>query len=314
MRRDKTAARILLILSVVHVAVAAPAIVRLRSLDIVKYVIPGLEKRGNSGDGSLYPLPQVGNDLPATSGTPPSQDDVQPPASGFPPPYNDRASTSRTPPLQDDLLPESETLPLHNEHPPTLGVPSLQDDTSSTSGDLELPNGPPARPEDPQLHDDPSQLQHINWHPPDEMLQDESSGVPQLHDDPLSQHTGESSRTPSTASGSTQLHDDPIWQWIQDFHANVGATSSSDVNSEVLMPLEPPPPPAPEAHALLNDAPKQTLKTYASYGLVAGVSAGLTLAVQKLINLKGNSHEAYVSDFFPPSPIDIQPSCNHSDL
>ena len=90
-----------------------------------------------------------------------------------------------------------------------------------------------------------------------------------------------------------------------------------DVNSEVPMHSEVPvpleaPPAALEAHTFFNDALKQKLRTYAGYGLIAGVSAVLTLGVEKLI--KSNSHGAYVSAFFPPSPTDIQPSYNHSDL
>jgi hypothetical protein len=54
MRRDKTVARILFILSVVHVAVAAPAVVSRRFLDEAEGLTPALEKRVNSnGEWSL---------------------------------------------------------------------------------------------------------------------------------------------------------------------------------------------------------------------------------------------------------------------
>jgi hypothetical protein len=96
--------------------------------------------------------------------------------------------------------------------------------------------------------------------------------------------------------------DDPIWQQLYDFHANQRVPSSSGSNPELLVPLEAPPP-ALEAHTFFNDALKQKLRTYVGYGLVAGVSAGLTLGVEKLI--KNNSHGVYVSAFFPPSPTDI---------
>ena len=95
MRRDKTAARIILILSVVHVAVAAPAIVRQRSLDVDDDVTTASEKRGNPGDTpqDLYPVPQIDNELPTTSGTPHLQSDP-PPTSGTPPVDYDRLATA----------------------------------------------------------------------------------------------------------------------------------------------------------------------------------------------------------------------------
>ena len=351
MRRDKATARILLILSVVHATVAAPAIVRQRPLDIVNDVTPVSEKRGVSDEESSgsFPQsgPQMGNDLSRTSGTAPSQDDVQPTseippqdnplresgtlelhneppgtsgappapddmppgsgipgsqndvpptsgssslqddrpaASGLPPSHNDEASKSRTAPLQDDMPLASGTLPSHNELPPTSGAPLLQDDRLSVSGDPELPKVPQGGSEDPQLHDDL-----------------------------MSQHTGESSRTSSTASGALQLqnylppasetpqvHDDDTWRLHYNFHANDGTSSSSDFDSEALFPTAAPPQ-APEAHTVFNDALKQKLKIFGDYGLVAGVSAALTLLVHKMIKSNGS----YVSVSFPPSLTDI---------
>jgi hypothetical protein len=217
--------------------------------------------------------PQLQNDLVPTSEAPPLQDD-RPAASGFPPSYNDQSSTSKTPQLHDDLLPGSGTLPSHNELPPKSGAPSSQDETLPASEDPELPNGPPTESEDPQLHDDP-----------------------------LLQHTGESSKTSSAAPGAPPLLNDgsgeydASWRWLYDFDAN-GAASSSGSSSDFNLEA---PPPAPEAHTFFNDALKQKLWAFGTYAVVAGDAAGLTLAVQKLINLKGNSHGAYVSAFFPPS-------------
>ena len=54
---------------------------------------------------------------------------------------------------------------------------------------------------------------------------------------------------------------------------------------------------------LFNDALKQKLKLYAGAGAVAGVSVGLTLGVETLIN--DHSHVAYVSTLFTHSPTDI---------
>ena len=104
MHRDKTVARILFILSVVHVAGAAPAIARQRSLDVDEDVTAASEKRVYPGDTSqnFLPVSQMGNELPTTSGIPPSQDDA-PPESGTAQLHNDRPQTS---PSQGDTLPE----------------------------------------------------------------------------------------------------------------------------------------------------------------------------------------------------------------
>jgi hypothetical protein len=167
MRRDRVATRILLILSVVHVATAAPAIlpaiIRQRSVEVTKDVTAALEKRKNSDDESSHPLPRMDNDLPSTSGTLPSQDDTSP-APGDPELHSDPPAELGTPQLRLD-------------QPPMPGAPPSQDDTSSAS-------------EDPELHrlhgDQPPGWQHTNWRPPGEMLKGESSGtaeIPPLHDD-----------------------------------------------------------------------------------------------------------------------------------
>jgi hypothetical protein len=193
MRRDKVATRILLILSVVHVAAAAPAIIRQRSLEVTKDETAALEKRANLDDESSHPLPRMDNILTPTSGTLPSQDDTSP-APGDPELHSDPPAELGTPQL-------------HNDQPPTSGAPPSQDDTSSAS-------------EDSQLHDDPSSWWHANWRPPEEMLHGESSGtaeIPPLHDSLSWQHAnwhpleetlqGEPSVDP-------QLHEDPWWQHL----------------------------------------------------------------------------------------------------
>ena len=96
--------------------------------------------------------------------------------------------------------------------------------------------------------------------------------------------------------------DDTVWRWLYDSRINGGASSSSDINSEVPLPLEAPPP-APEDDTFSNDALKQRLKRIADFGAVAGVSVVATLAVQKVIEDFKNG--VYVSAFFPPSLADI---------
>jgi len=115
MHRDKTVARILLILSVIHVAAAAPAIVRQRSLDVDEDVRAASEKRGNSDNTpqGLHPVPQMDNDPPPSSGIP-QLDNSSPPASGAP---HDPPPASGTPQLHGDSLTASETSSVHDAPP-----------------------------------------------------------------------------------------------------------------------------------------------------------------------------------------------------
>ena len=280
MRRDKTAARIILILSVVHVAVAAPAIVRQSPLDVDEDVTPTSEKRGNPVDDAsqnLYPVPQMDNELP----------------------------TSGAPPPQDDTRPESGTPQLHNDQPQTSGPPLSQDDTAPVSGDLQSHSGPPAGSTDPQVHDPPHPLwQHTDWRPTGEIEQGESSaqlesGAPaSVHDDKL------------LGSGKSNYEGEP---WPTDFPAGEGTPSWPPMDRKSSVWSESPPssllesPPPPEADKFSSDALKKNFKLLAGFGAIAGfvggVSVGLYYGLHKLS--KDRSHGAYVSAFFPPSPADI---------
>jgi len=119
MHRDKMVARILLILSVVHVAAAAPAIVRQRSLDVDEDVTAASEKRGDSGNTpqDVNPVPQMNNDQPSASGTAQRVNDPQP-ASGASHLHNN------PPQLHDDSLTASETSSVHD---PLLGPAEFRD-------------------------------------------------------------------------------------------------------------------------------------------------------------------------------------------
>ena len=194
-----------------------------------------------------------------------------------------------------------------------------------------------------QLHDDPL-WRHTNWRSPGETLQGESPEVPQLQDPPLWRYTnwgvgeslhrgssGASSTTLETpqlqnylpphgppASGTSQVHTvgseefDTSYRWHNDFRVVEGATSSSDFDSDEPSSIgsSPPPleleaaPPAPEAHPFFNDARKQTLKTFAKIGAIAGASVVISLGIQKLIK-DHSSHGAYVSAFYSPSLADL---------
>jgi hypothetical protein len=249
MRRDKAATRIFLILSVIHVAAAAPATIRQRSLEVTEAVTPGLEKRANSDDESSHPFSRMDNDLPSTSGILPSQDDTSaapgdpelhsdPPAElGTPQLQDDLLSTPGAPPSQDDPLPASETPQLHNDQPPTPGAPPPPDDTLPGSGSsqshdetspvpTELQSDPPPELGTPQLHIDrppptPGTLQLQDDLPPTPGATPShegplpASGTPQLHNDQrLTLGALLSQDDASSASEDLQLHDDwsPWWQ------------------------------------------------------------------------------------------------------
>jgi hypothetical protein len=332
MRRDRTAARILLILSVVHLAVAAPAIVRQRHLNVAKDVTPALGKRGDSDEDSSHLLPQMGNDRPSTSGTSPSQDGL-PPTSGIPPSLDDTPPGSGTPQSQDDLSPTSGAPPLHDnpppvsgtpqlpgDPPPTPGAPLLQDDTSSVSGNSQLHSNDP--PEAGWYSESPTSSDDLSWY------QGESSEVPRLsllqqidwnyfgetpqpEVEPLGESSGtsESLSQSSTTSGALQLQNDPppashdgsgefdsSYRWLNDLRHIEGGAS----------PSESPPPPPPTlpgspgiVDTVFNDARKQKLKVYTGLGTIVGVSVGLVYGLQKLI--EGTDPQAYVSALFPPT-------------
>ena len=150
MHWDKTAARIILILSVVDVAIATPATVRQRSQDVDEDVTPASEKRANPGDTpqDVHPVPQMDN-VPTTSGILPSQDPS--PESGTQQLYNDPTATSEAPPSQDDTSPAPGDPPYHNDPPAGSEDPQLQSDSPSASG---VNSDPPSTSEILPEHDD----------------------------------------------------------------------------------------------------------------------------------------------------------------
>ena len=306
MRRDKAVTRILLILSVVHAAASAPAIIRQRSLDVTKDVTPALEKRANSNDESSHASPQMDNNLPTTSGTVLSHDDP-PPVPGDPQLHSDPSPELGTPQLNIDQPPTSGTPQLHDGLPLTPGAAPSQENQLPASGTPQMHNGEPPTPEaptsqgdmssvskGPQVHYDPSPWQqHNNLHPPGEMLHGESSVVPQSDNDP----------------GCPMHHPDCQWRpspWQQQY-ANLHRPG-------VMLQGEPSgvSHDDPWSHASFKDALKQKSKVLAGVGAVAAVSVGPAFGVNKLI--KDHSHKSYVSAFFHPSLTNIKPSHKPSDL
>ena len=333
MHRDKTATRILLILSVILVVVAAPAIVRQRFLDIDQDVTPASEKRGNPGDApqDVYPVPQMDNELP---------------------------TTSETSPLQNDPPPESGTTQLHNDQTQTSGsgFPMSQDNTSPASGDPQSDSGPLAGSEDPQLHEAPYpwRQQHTDWRPTGEIVQGESSsqdlypepqmdndrppasgalqldndpsalGTPQLDNDspptpgaphlynnrPPASGTPQLDNDRSTALGTPQLHDDPlkaseILPVHDDLPLGPGELDNPWRWLRYHRHLSDGAPSheseAPPTNNLISDAVKKELKIWGAYAAVGGVTVGIALGIRKLIkNQFINNKAAYVLLFSPP--------------
>jgi hypothetical protein len=338
MRRDRTAARILLILSVVHLAVAAPPIVRQKHLNVAKDVTPALGKRRNSDDdlpstSGTRPGPPSQDGLPPTSGIPsgPSLDDT-PPGSGTPQSQDDLPPTSGAPP-HDDPPPPSGTSQLSDDPPPTPGAPLSQDDTSPVSGNPQSHNSDPPEAGWYSESPGPTSSDDLSWHngnrhPSEETLRGESSEVPHLQHPPLLQQIdwnyfgetlhpegeplGESSGTSesSTTSGALQLQNDPppaSEDGSGEFDSSyrwlndLRPIEGGSSSSESLPPPPPPPPSGPSGivDTAFNDARKQKLKFYAGLGTIVGVSVGLVYGLQKLI--KGTDPQAYVYSLFPPT-------------
>ena len=340
MHRDKTVARILLILSVVHVAVATPAILCQRSLDVDDDVTPASEKRGSSGDTpqDLYPVPQMDNNRPTTSESPQLQSDP-PPASGSPPVEVDDYPPSEFPnersyrlyrwllrlPPSGPAPPESPWLNSGPE-PESSGAQQLDNDPSpaSESGAPHLHNDPPPALGTPHLDNDPQS----------------ASGSQNLHNDaPPALGTSQPHEDPHTASGTSPVHDnlplgseefDSSYRWVDDLRYVEGRPSPHESEAPPLrnvegapslhgseapplrnvegapplpLELEAPPPPSSEANQVFSDATKHKLKILAGVGALVTASAGIgydIYALHKLIK----DQKSYVSAFFPPSPAD----------
>ena len=273
MRQDKIAARILLILSIVQVAVAAPAVVRQRSLDVSKDVTRELETRGEESSVDLNPVPQMHKAIPPTSGTPLSQDS-QLPTSGTPPPHDTSPApgdpqshnypfrwwehTNWRPTGQTEQGETSSQFePGAPEVPPkTSGAPQLQDELPPALGTPQVHNGPPQTPGAPQLQGDS---------PP-------ASGTPLVHNNPPS--TPGTPRPPPVHELSSSKDFDRSWRWVDDvIPARLRApvmSSPSHSESEASA--------AAAAVTHLNpeiDLLKLKVKAYTTFGAVLGLGLGI---------------------------------------
>ena len=140
MHREKTVARIVLVLSVVHGALAAPAVVRQRHLDAAEDVTAAPEKRNLdefklSHPGSVASMPVSDSEESASHLSPDELDDSHFTPRSLPSGSNHYLTTpgfgARK--LHKDLPPSSETLQMRDDLIGTSGTSQVQDNLSPTS-------------------------------------------------------------------------------------------------------------------------------------------------------------------------------------
>ena len=331
MRRDKTVARILLIFTVANVALAAPAVVRQRHLDVAEGVTTTSETRRNSDDEALGDWPPLSPSVTYHDGSPPRQllwwylggmprlwwldgqdlesnhDSAPPSTAGS---LSHSGSVESIPELVSDSEPEGPAnspepvLDSSHDHsvpetanPPTLddsapqsAGPSTHHDSALGSGAPSLHNNPAPEAADPSTHDDSAPSAYAHGVPAPE------SGAPSTHDVPTSMAAAPSTHdvsTPVAAAPST--HGDPTPQ---------SGDPSSHQDSAPESPAT-----APKADGFFNDELKRKIKVYSVLGVV---SAGAIFGLKKMRDIVSSG--AYVSPLFPPSPADIKPSHEFSDL
>ena len=266
MRRDKTSAQIFLVLSAVHIALAlaAPAGVRQRHLDVTEDVTVAWEKRSNpgstqdpelmpkvvSGSGELVNLPEPVLDPSHHSWEPtdfgsdryyPALDhlDASEWSSGA------WGSTS----TYHDLTPESTAQSTHDGSPaPVSAAQTTHGDSAPVSTTQSMQDDPAPESAAQSTHGDPApesvaQLTH------DKLV----SGTPQLHDNP----TPESGTLPlhdhpPPDSGAPQLHDNP--------QPESGAPPSHNhpTPESGILPLHDNPPPESGAPQLHDNPPPES--------------------------------------------------------
>jgi hypothetical protein len=308
MRRDKTVAQILLVLSVVHVALAGPEVVRQRHLDVTEDatalskkseesdltpLAPSTSSQGqplhltNSGSTpELVSESEKPGNLPQQVSDPKEFGGSQEPASG-----SSRYLTEPTDFESDRyyLTPEKPDDEYHHYTPP--------DSSSGASGSTSSHNDPAPKADTPPGYDDPAAVSaapsaHDNLAP--------VATVPSTNEmDPVSEAPSPSthkmdpvSEAPSThkivsTSETFELPMDAAWQWHHPQFSppyRVMSTPSSDS----------------EAGRFISDEVKRKIKTVAAVGALFAASAGIVYGVNKLAPLAGkHSSRAYVSPHFP---------------
>jgi hypothetical protein len=321
MHRDKIVARILLILSVVHVAAAAPALIRQRQF------VTDLVDDEPTGESKRDPAGLVHQEVVSAPPSPPlsatSSDVSETRPDGYQADNSDDNS-ERLSGSQQGLPHADFERPVLNSPWPDWrpqGGPSISEKGESSRTASDRMNDPPPAsgvPHDPQPASGPSHSH--NDHPL-------ALGTPQLHDHPLA-----ASETPSVKDvGSSQFdgsfrsqegHFAPsvedVWPYQGQFDGSYRyedtrfAPSSADPTDSHPIIIDAPPTDnhptssAPPSHETPSEAMMGTLKRAAIGLVVGGILWGVFTGLSK--------YNPYVSAFFHPSPADTELSHKHSDL
>jgi hypothetical protein len=224
MRQDKIVARIILIFSIANAVLAAPAVVRQRSLDHAGDKSTD-ESVSSLGSGSGYlPDSEVPSDPETSSVETPSliSDDHDTSSSIHPPPafdtdhyYSDQLSESHfDSPTEDSWdgslhsagVPASGPQQL-NDPPHTSGRPPSQDRPTLESEAAQLHNPLPGSGDQP-LHDNPLPWWHSHY-----PVNPITSGSPLSQDHPTPESEAAQLHNPLPGSGNQPLYDDPNPWW-----------------------------------------------------------------------------------------------------
>ena len=331
MRRDKIVARILLIFSVANVAVAAPALVRQRHLDVPEGVRATSEKRVDLDDEPLDDWPPISPPMSYHEGLPsqqfpwwhwnsmphmwwldgqdsevnhdsvpssPTAGSLSPSGSVKPDLVSDSEEPANSPqPVLDSShyhsVPEPANPPTLDGSAPESAVPSAHGDPAPESGAPSFHDVSAPVAAAPSAHGDPAPEATT---PPVHDVSAPEPGAPSLHDASASVAAAPSTHdvsAPVAAAPST--HGDPAPQPGDLLSHQDSAPGSSATASQAV--------------GFFSDELKRKIKLYSVLGVA---TAGAIFGLKKLKDIVFS--EAYVSPLLPPSPADVKPSHEHSDL
>ena len=349
MRRYKTVARILFILSVVHLALAAPALGWPGHQDVAEDVTaarPAPEERGSAdgGDsgsissgyfrpsgssGSLsssssldddyFRRPHVGSVVSMNFG----YDSEANSPERVPVPVSDSSLDLTTPASHSSAGPSMRNGVTPNaadpeEKTPLLGPTTHSDDLEgSSTRNGATPNA--ADPEEktpllgptPHSHDLEGSSTRIGAMP---NAADPEEKAPLLgpaphSDDPVSPSQKHEIAPVSAPPEPHGVDPKPDAQGYKMAPGSPPPSSEGSLGSVAKAAAKA----APKADEFFNPELMGRIKDYSILGSIAGVASGLIASIQKQI-VGTISPGAYVSALFPPSPADIYPSHKHSDL
>jgi hypothetical protein len=324
MHWDRTVARTLLIFSVTNIAFAAHAVVRPTHIGVAeatseKRLLDDEATDGSDGSDS-EPMPELVSDSDSSRYLSASTD----------------SGSNRYLSASESLGDSSSSGSSHDDWPPVSPAPSLHDGTGAynffstprvywlyedeavldhTSGPESLDGSSHASHPDPALVSPAGSL-HQDFADSAPELPPSDSGL--LHQDAIPSLQLQSSGSlhhhaaldlePSSSLNQGAMPDSqPPASLHQDVEPDLQPPSvplhqDSIPESQPSDPLHQDSVPGSPLHdTFFNDALKKKLKIYAGVGTIVGVSVGLTIGIQKLID-DTRSHGVYVSPLFPPGP------------